>query len=129
MDWVIDIAKMPTMVGRNGVNKMFNDSGAVFAHMWSAGTRMWDKVGDVMGSQQTKKHYEGDPVFPAGEYDFIFDVDLGASFGTKQLPFNRGQNPLVAAESFCSREQIHKGNAEQIRLGQESVLGLFLKGQ
>ena len=34
------------------------------------------------------------------------------------------QNPLVAAESFCSREQIHKGNAEQIRLGQESVFGL-----
>ena len=55
MDWVIDIAKMPTTVGRNGEIKMFNDSGAVFAHMWSAGTRMWDKVGGVMGSQQSSR--------------------------------------------------------------------------
>ncbi|CAE7481324.1 lub1 [Symbiodinium sp. KB8] len=116
MDSVIDIAKMPTMVGKkNGEIKMFNENGTVFAYMWNAGARIWDKVGEVMGSEQPKKHYDGDPVFPAGEYDFIFDVDLGASFGTKQLPFNRGQNPLVAAESFCSREQIHKGNAEQIR--------------
>ncbi|CAE7744590.1 lub1, partial [Symbiodinium sp. CCMP2456] len=116
MDSVIDIAKMPTMVGKkNGEIKMFNDNGTVFAYMWNAGARIWDKVGEVMGSQQPKKHYDGDPVFPAGEYDFIFDVDLGASFGTKPLPFNRGQNPLVAAESFCSREQIHKGNSEQIR--------------
>jgi len=33
----------------------------------------------------------------------------------KQLPYNKGQNPMEVAEAFCSREQIHKGNTEQIR--------------
>ena len=62
-------------------------------------------------------------------------MDLGASFGTKQLPFNRGQNPLVAAESFCSREHIHKGNAEQIRhfiiqnAGEDGASGGMLRGR
>ncbi|CAK9034831.1 Phospholipase A-2-activating protein (PLA2P) (PLAP), partial [Durusdinium trenchii] len=117
MDSVIDISRMPTMVGKkNGDVKMFNDNGTVFAYMWNAGARCWDKVGEVMGAPKPAKvFYEGDSVFPSGEYDFVWDVDMGPSMGTKKLPFNRGQNPLQAAESFCSREQIHKGNMDQIR--------------
>lgn len=30
-------------------------------------------------------------MFPAGEYDFVFDVDMGPATGTKKLPYNRGQ--------------------------------------
>ncbi|CAJ1433075.1 unnamed protein product, partial [Effrenium voratum] len=116
MDSVVDISKMPTTVGKkNGEVKMFNDNGTVFAFMWNAGARIWDKVGEVMGSEVQKKHYEGDDVFPKGEYDFVFDVDMGPSRGTSQLPYNKGQNPLLAAENFCAREQIHKSNTEQIR--------------
>ncbi|CAL1156760.1 unnamed protein product [Cladocopium goreaui] len=117
MDSVIDISKMPGMVGKkNGDVKMFNDNGTVFAYMWNAGARCWDKVGEVMGAPKpTQVFYEGDSVFPAGEYDFVFDIDMGAAVSTKKLPFNRGQNPLQAAESFCALHQIHKSNMEDIR--------------
>jgi phospholipase A-2-activating protein len=48
-------------------------------------------------------------LFEAGEYDHIFDVELGDGINRK-LPFNNGGNPLLAAEKFCSREQLSKSN-------------------
>jgi phospholipase A-2-activating protein len=33
----------------------------------------------------------------------------------RKLPYNKGQNPMEVAESFCARESIHKGNTDQIR--------------
>eukprot|EP00913_Durusdinium_trenchii_P017997 g16913.t1 len=75
------------------IARMFNDNGTVFAYMWNAGARCWDKVGEVMGAPKPAKvFYEGDSVFPSGEYDFVWDVDMGPSMGTKKLPFNRGQD-------------------------------------
>mmetsp|Transcript_4014 Transcript_4014/g.11752 ORF Transcript_4014/g.11752 Transcript_4014/m.11752 type:complete len:346 (-) Transcript_4014:74-1111(-) len=40
---------------------------------------------------------------------------MGPSLGMRRLPYSRGQNPMEVAESFCSREQIHKSNIDQIR--------------
>mmetsp|Transcript_32365 Transcript_32365/g.68977 ORF Transcript_32365/g.68977 Transcript_32365/m.68977 type:complete len:772 (+) Transcript_32365:3-2318(+) len=116
MESAADISKMPTTIGKkNGEIKCFRDGATVFAFSWNAGARQWDKIGEVVGGESEKKHYAGDSVFPAGEYDFVFDVDMGPAHGMRKLPFNRGQNPMEVAESFCSREQIHKGNTEQIR--------------
>lgn len=116
MEGTEDISKLPTTIGKkNGEIKCFKDGGSVFAFSWNAGARQWDKIGEVVGSQDEKKFYEGDQVFPRGDYDFVFDVDMGPSLGMRKLPYNRGQNPMEVAESFCSREQIHKGNIEQIR--------------
>eukprot|EP00931_Biecheleriopsis_adriatica_P101800 TRINITY_DN7687_c0_g1_i1.p1 TRINITY_DN7687_c0_g1~~TRINITY_DN7687_c0_g1_i1.p1 ORF type:complete len:770 (+),score=209.30 TRINITY_DN7687_c0_g1_i1:54-2312(+) len=116
MDTATDISQMPSTIGKkNGEIKCFKDGGTVFAFSWNAGARQWDKIGEVVGSQEEKKSYEGDAVFPAGEYDFIFDVDMGAGLGMRKLPFTKGQNPLVVAEAFCNREQINRANAEQIR--------------
>jgi hypothetical protein len=42
-------------------------------------------------------------LFPEGEYDYIFDVDLGGGLLSK-LPFNTGSNMITAAEKFCVRE-------------------------
>jgi len=111
-----DISLMPSTIGKkNGEIKCFKEEGTVFAFSWNAGARCWDKLGEVVGQNTEKKIYMGDSVFPRGEYDFVFDVDMGASLGMRQLPYNRGQNPMEVAESFCSREQIHKSNIEQIR--------------
>jgi len=107
---------MPTTIGKkNGEIKCFKDGGTVFAFSWNAGGRQWDKIGEVVGQEEQKKFYEGDPVFPKGEYDFIFDVDMGASLGMRKLPYSKGQNPMQIAEAFCAREQIGKSNSDQIR--------------
>ncbi len=66
-----------------------------------------------MGAVQSTKNYPGDNLFKAGEYDHIFDVELGDGI-MRRLPFNNGANFLEAADKFCSREHLNRGNVEQI---------------
>jgi phospholipase A-2-activating protein len=42
-------------------------------------------------------------MFDEGEYDHIFDVDLGDGFNRK-IPFDNGGNPYEAADKFVARE-------------------------
>jgi phospholipase A-2-activating protein len=42
-------------------------------------------------------------MFEEGEYDHIFDVDLGDGFNRK-IPFDNGGNPYEAADKFVARE-------------------------
>ncbi len=86
------------------------------AYMWKSAAQQWEKIGDVInpaGGQQAK-HYEGDRLFEAGEYDHIFDVDLGDGV-MRKLPFDNGDNPAVAADKFVIREGLSKANVEQIQ--------------
>lgn len=53
-------------------------------------------------------------MFPAGEYDHVFDVELGDNV-MRKLPFNNGGNAIQAAEKFCVRENLGRANIEQIR--------------
>jgi phospholipase A-2-activating protein len=116
MDSALDISQMPTTVGKkNGEIKCFKEGPVVNAYSWNEGTRSWDKIGEVVGSKEEKKFYAGDHVFARGEYDFVWDVDMGPAHGMKKLPFNKGQNPMAVAEAFIAREQIDKGNMDQIR--------------
>lgn len=57
--------------------------------------------------------YPGDPLFKAGEYDHVFDVELGDGI-MRKLPFNNGSGFLEAADKFCSRENLSRVNVEQI---------------
>lgn len=61
-------------------------------------------------------------MFPAGEYDHVFDIELGDNV-MRKLPFNNGGNALDAAEKFCIRESIGRANVEQIRshIGKHSL--------
>jgi len=110
-----DGSKMATTIGKkNGEIKCFKEDGVVYAFSWNAGARIWDKIGEVTGSGGSdKKQYPGDAVFPAGEYDFVFDVEWTDKKAL--LPYNKGQNPMQIAEAFCAREGIRKDNIDQIR--------------
>jgi len=57
------------------------------------------------------KHYEGDPLFKAGNYDHIFDVDCGDGV-LRKLPFNDGSNIDEAANKFCIKENFSKIHIE-----------------
>ena len=50
-------------------------------------------------------------IFPAGEYDHVFDVELGDNV-MRKLPFNNGSNVYEAAEKFMARENISRVNIE-----------------
>jgi hypothetical protein len=94
--------------------------------MWKGAENKWEYVGEVvdpnagaggganMGMVEKPKFYPGDALFPEGEYDNIFDVELGDNV-MRKLPFNNGENAITAAEKFCVREQLGRANIDQIR--------------
>mmetsp|Transcript_8148 Transcript_8148/g.19441 ORF Transcript_8148/g.19441 Transcript_8148/m.19441 type:complete len:753 (-) Transcript_8148:238-2496(-) len=118
MDNVTDISEMPRTVGKkNGEIKMFKDKGSVWAYTWNG--RYWDCVGEVTGSAKQKVAFEGDDYFKAGEYDYVFDVDLSGDAAVgggrmAKLPFNDGGNVMVTAQNFVAREKLHISYLNQI---------------
>jgi hypothetical protein len=55
----------------------------------------WELLGEVMNSNggsdtlctTKQEYYEGDNIFSAGYYDFIFHIDIETSNVPKRLPF------------------------------------------
>lgn len=84
------------------------------AYMWKAGK--WEYVGEALAQAtgSEKRHYAGDRIFPKGEYDYVFDVDINEGAPKAKLPYNEGENPLVVAERFLTRENMNMGYKEQI---------------
>lgn len=89
---------------KQGEIKVFKDKGVGKAYMWQTEQDKWEEIGEVvtgdqsndssnMGVAQTTRQYPGDALFAAGEYDHIFDVELGDGI-MRKLPFNNGGNAL-----------------------------------
>jgi len=108
------------MVGKGeGDIQVFKKNGVPSAYMWKAEEKKWEYVGEVVdpnaggggggGMAVAPKYYDGDSIFDAGEYDHIFDVELGDNV-MRKLPFNNGDNAIIYAEKFCHRENLGKNN-------------------
>ncbi|KAI3633870.1 hypothetical protein MIR68_008202 [Amoeboaphelidium protococcarum] len=88
-------------------------NGAVEAHQWSNAQNQWTKIGDVVdavgsGGSGRKQMYNGK------EYDFVFDVDVGAGMPTLKLPYNTVDNPYNAAQQFISDNELSQDFLEQV---------------
>ncbi len=115
VDKLPSITEMASMKNvKDGEIRLFNNFGKGEAYCYKASENQWQLLGEVMGQNNTpkKKYYPGDGVFKAGEYDYIFDVELEG--GITQLPFNEGDNILMAAEKFVGREKLHKAYTDDI---------------
>eukprot|EP00392_Amoebophrya_sp_AT5.2_P019426 g20256.t1 len=115
LDGVTDVSEMDKTRGKKNVQplgeiKMFKTGRTINAYSWNG--RGWDLIGEVTG--KPKQSYPGDQFFAAGDYDYLFDVEVGEGGKTAKLPYNEGENQLVTAEKFCAREGIHKSMIEQI---------------
>eukprot|EP00826_Nyctotherus_ovalis_P045440 TRINITY_DN5034_c0_g2_i2.p1 TRINITY_DN5034_c0_g2~~TRINITY_DN5034_c0_g2_i2.p1 ORF type:complete len:575 (+),score=171.27 TRINITY_DN5034_c0_g2_i2:380-2104(+) len=117
----LDVDKLPdssltaTLQGKkDGQVKVFRTGNNPEAYVWKEAEGKWEKMGDViMPSPQQKDFYEGDQIFPAGYYDYMFNIDIRGK-GEKKLPFNRGSIPLEEAEKFVERECLHRVYVEEI---------------
>ena len=115
----VDINSLPSIEAmfaitnpKDGEIRLFNNNGKGEAYCYKQSERKWELLGEVMGKKESKKYWKGDRVFPAGEYDYIFDVELEDRIS--QLPFNEGGNALVAAEKFVGREKLHRAYVDDI---------------
>ena len=117
----VDINTLPSITEmsnlkniKDGEIRLFNNFGKAEAYCYKLSEDKWELLGEVMGQKSApqKKYYPGDDIFKEGNYDYIFDVELND--GITQLPFNEGDNILVAAEKFVGREKLHKAYVDDI---------------
>ncbi len=106
---------------RDGQTKMVRDGDTITVHSWSESEQKWTKIGDVVGQPG-----QGDGT-PAGaapgggkityegkEYDFVFDIELDDTGGKLKLPFNRGDDAWMAAQTFIHKHELPQGHLETI---------------
>ena len=97
----------------DGQTKVIAETGgSIAAYAWSAGTKSWERLGEVTGvdddSGGKKKTLDG------VSYDFVFDVDIQEGAPVLKLPFNVGDNPYDAAERFLENNGLDPGYREQV---------------
>ena len=109
-----EVASMAKYKGKKDQEvRLFKNKGAAEAYIWSEQGENWTLIGEAMGQVKQKAQYEGDRIFPAGAYDYIFDIDIGSGV-TKKLPYNNGENPIEIGDKFCAREDLGRFYTEQI---------------
>lgn len=102
-----------------GELKVFRDKRIAKAYMWKIAEQKWEEIGEVVDPGNTNdtmakaatKYYKGDDQFDAGEYDHIFDVEIGDGL-MRPLPFNNGGEFYEASDKFCARERLNRSNME-----------------
>ncbi|XP_053603095.1 phospholipase A-2-activating protein [Plodia interpunctella] len=94
----------------DGQTKMVRRGTNVKCYSWNAANNTWDEIGDVMGANPAS---EGKTMYQGKEYDFVFSVDIKDGAPAIKLPFNKTEDPWVAAQAF-----IHKHDLPQVYLEQ-----------
>ncbi|KAF9409483.1 hypothetical protein HW555_011158 [Spodoptera exigua] len=94
----------------DGQTKLVRRGTNVKCYSWSAAENTWNEIGDVMGAPPSS---EGKTMYQGKEYDFVFSVDIKDGAPPIKLPFNKTEDPWVAAQAF-----IHKNNLPQVYLEQ-----------
>lgn len=93
-------------------------NGKILCYQWTKGN--WECVGDVMGAAGGTQETSGKTLYEGIEYDFVFNVDIEDGKPPLKLPFNRAEDPWIAAQKF-----IHKHDLPQVYL--EQVANFIIK--
>ncbi|KAG5442659.1 Phospholipase A-2-activating protein, partial [Clonorchis sinensis] len=70
-------------------------------YQWSGAETRWVEIGDVVGTGQSKLS-----VYNGKEYDFVFSVDIVDGAAPLKLPYNRTDDPWVAAQRFIHQHDL-----------------------
>lgn len=93
--------------GTEGQTRMVRQpNGKINCYQWTNGS--WQNLGDVVGAAD-----EGKTLYEGCEYDFVFNVDIEDGKPPLKLPFNKGDDPWMAAQKF-----IYKHDLPQVYLDQ-----------
>nr|CAD7571777.1 unnamed protein product [Timema californicum] len=92
----------------DGQTKLVKEGGAAVCYSWSAAGQEWTKVGDVLGATSNEKQ-----LYSGKEYDYVFSVDVEDGKPPLKLPYNKNEDPWVAAQRF-----IHDNHLSQLYLDQ-----------
>ncbi|KAJ3027276.1 UNVERIFIED_CONTAM: hypothetical protein HDU68_004141 [Siphonaria sp. JEL0065] len=88
---------------------MVRNGNLVEAHQFNGAEGQWVKVGEVVDAVGggRKQMYGG------REYDYVFDIDIGAGQNLK-LPYDNSENPYMAAQRFIDTHELNQDFLDQI---------------
>ncbi|XP_063216584.1 phospholipase A-2-activating protein [Bacillus rossius redtenbacheri] len=98
---------------QDGQTKLVREGSSVLCYSWSAPTRQWTKVGDVLGASGGTNASSGKQLYKGKEYDYVFSVDVEEGHPPLKLPYNCSEDAWVAAQRF-----IHEHGLSQLYLDQ-----------
>lgn len=93
---------------------MVREVGGVVAYTWvvEGENSHWEKVGSVLGGVDPKA---GDKTTYEGKsYDFVFSVDVEDGKPPLKLPYNKGEDPYVAAHKFIEKHMLPPDYLDQV---------------
>ncbi|VDO12348.1 unnamed protein product [Rodentolepis nana] len=97
-----------------GEVKVIRENGALVCYQWSTSASQWLKVGDVIGSADHTATGSNRTLFEGKEYDYVFSVDLGDNIRPVKLPFNKTEDPWMAAQLFIYKHNLSQDYLDQI---------------
>lgn len=78
-------------------------------HTWAEGA--WSLVGDITGAAGPSA---GKKMYMGKEYDFVFDVDVDDNRPQLKLPYNKDEDPWMAAQKFIHANDLPQSYLDQI---------------
>lgn len=98
---------------RDGQTKMVrHGDGSVKCYSWELGK--WNLVGDVTGATGGTQATSGKKMHEGKEYDYVFNVDISDTEPPIKLPYNRGEDPWQAAQTFIHRNNLPQAYLDQV---------------
>lgn len=114
----VDLDKLPgedalQEKGQNdGQTKLVRHGDSASVYQWSEAESTWIKIGDVVEGPK-----EGQKTYMDGKlYDYVFDIEIEGPSGvtTLKLPYNKGENPYMAAQKFIWKHELTQDYLEDI---------------
>ena len=94
-----------------GQVQVFQKDGIAIAAQWSAASRTWIEVGQVMGTSEDSGMIDG------VKYDHVLPIEVdttGGGVAKMQIGYNNGENPFVAAQRFIDEHVLPQYHLAQI---------------
>ena len=86
---------------KDGQQKVIKTSSGAEVYCWNKAVSKWEKIGDVVDGEGSPADLgSAKQIYKGKEWDYLFDVDLNDGKGAFKLPYNKGENPYVAAQRF-----------------------------
>lgn len=99
--------------GREDQTKMIrHPDGKIICYQWTNGK--WQSLGDVVGAAGGTQESSGKKLFEGKEYDYVFSVDVSDTAPPLKLPYNRGEDPWMAAQTFIHKNELPQTYLDQV---------------
>eukprot|EP01125_Pyxidicula_operculata_P010219 TRINITY_DN3364_c0_g1_i1.p1 TRINITY_DN3364_c0_g1~~TRINITY_DN3364_c0_g1_i1.p1 ORF type:complete len:447 (-),score=137.39 TRINITY_DN3364_c0_g1_i1:47-1387(-) len=95
----------------DGQNQLVKKDGKAWLYSWKADGNIWEQIGEVMDAKDKDK---GKRTLNGKEYDYVFDVEIGDGGPMRQLGYNLGENPYIAAQNFILQNDLDQNFLEQV---------------